>query len=131
MSATDRNMPSAAGDDMSDLPIGEQTRKERIFFEKFAWIQRQKLLGVTQKAIIDALQKRFGLKLAPARFNALYEAEEARHAKEGDQPRCPCCGAVLSSEAADQTGDSSSIGKATTNAVDVDSSAGDSKRVNS
>lgn len=130
MNATDRNIPSAAGDDMSDLPIGEQARKERIFFEKFMWIQRQKLLGATQKAIIDALQKRFGLKLAPARFNALCEAEEARRAKEGDQSRCPCCGAVLSSEAADQTGDAPT-GEVATNMVDATSGAGDSKPINS
>ena len=127
MSVADCNVPLEAADDMSDLPIGEQTRKERIFFEKFAWIQRQKLLGVTQKAIIDALQKRFDLKLAPARFGVLYEAEEARRAKEGDLPRCPCCGSTLLSEAADQIDGSSPSGDVMIDEVDADSSAGDSK----
>ncbi|WP_343656147.1 hypothetical protein [Paraburkholderia caribensis] len=97
MNAIDHLIPHEVDDDMTDLPIGEQMRKERLFLEKFDWTSRQKHLGATQKAIIDALYKRFGLKLSSPRFNALYEAEEKRRGKEGDVPQCPCCGSRLSS----------------------------------
>jgi hypothetical protein len=74
-----------------------QPTNERTVAVKFSTlypnIERALARGVTQRAIMDALERE-GLKLHPAKFKKLLEDARAQHNEGGEVVRCPSCGGV-------------------------------------
>jgi hypothetical protein len=73
-------------------PTGERTTAAK-FAALYANIEQALIRGVTQRAVVEALE-RDGLKLHPAKFKKLLEEARAQHNENGDGIRCQACGGI-------------------------------------
>lgn len=66
-------------------------RKQALFREAYDLIVPAIARKVPQKVILAALEDKYGLKLHPARFRELLDAETERRKRNGDAMHCKTC----------------------------------------
>jgi hypothetical protein len=92
--ADDRRAQLAAALEHADS--NRQERKQSLFREAYDLIVPAMARKVPQKTILAALEDKYGLKLHPARFRELLDAETERREKAGDALRCTLCDHLIS-----------------------------------
>lgn len=110
--------PTAASREAGDLlkaldalQPGGQQKKDALFVEAYPGIVRAIVRKVPQKDILAALSCS-GLKLHPARYKEMLEAERKRRDERGERICCETCGAVIGSPLVETQEDSSQGGGA-------------------
>ena len=73
-------------------PAAERATSTK-FTALYASIERALARGVTQRAVMEALE-RDGLKLHPAKFKKLLDEARAQRNESGESIRCASCGCV-------------------------------------
>lgn len=73
-------------------PADERTASVK-FIKLFPNIERALARGVTQRAVMETLE-RDGLKLHPVKFKKLLEQARAQRNENGGSTCCPACGSI-------------------------------------
>jgi len=79
---------------LNSLPTDNRTAAATKFAEFYPAIAQAIARNVLQKDILSFLSSK-GLKLHPAKFKAMLEAEAKQHNALGDRIRCSMCNSVL------------------------------------
>jgi hypothetical protein len=86
---------------MSELQAIQPSKRRRnsqAFGEAYDQIEQRLASKVPQKAILSAFNSAYGLKVSPAGFRQLLDAERERRQASGEMPLCRSCGQPLGND---------------------------------
>lgn len=84
--------------ELQAIQPSSRRRNSEAFGEAYDQIEERLAVKVPQKAILSAFNSAYGLKVSPAGFRQLLDAERERRQASGELPLCRSCGRPLGTD---------------------------------
>lgn len=81
--------------ELQAIQPSSRRRNNEAFGKAYDEIEQRLAAKLPQKAILTAFNNAYGLKVSPAGFRQLLEAERERRQSSGEMPLCRSCGRPL------------------------------------